>query len=650
MATQEPLIVEREMRLNVAASPVARAGRAVGRGIDALVEGANLIAGVVLLVLVAITCYEVFCRKVLNSPTIWTQDLSVYLFIWLGYLGVAYVEKNDRHVKVDILTSALPQRTQAVWDVLTSAAAVVFMALLVYYGGQYFLDSFQSHEQTWSMWKVLIWPVKLAIPFGGALMAIYSVRRMIGRISYVRNTPLEVGSGIGSKPWTLIAVFLALLACGVYLMTVNPTLGFVAMMFILLFGGVPIFAALGLVGVTGFWMVFGGSAAVESYFSAVAFDSLNDFVLVCLPLFILAGQLLQSGGVSGELYDTVTSWVGHFPAGEAIATILACSVFAAISSSSVATAATIGLIALPALAARKYNKPFSYGLLAAGGTLGIMIPPSGTMIIYSSVTDESLGKLFMAGVIPGLILASGFIVWSAVFCARRHDYERRPRASWRQRLHATKNGTWGILAPLIILGGIYSGVFTPLEAGAVAAAYCMLVVLVRRKVSPRELPKVMGESTLSSVMVLIIIVGALTLGDFMTLMKVPEQAMAFVSSLGLPPMGVIAMLMLIYIILGMFLEVVSCMLITLPIVYPMIIALGFDGIWFAVLMTLNMEMACISPPVGLNLYVIQGITRAPLGHILRGVWPFFVVMCLCMVLFALVPQLSTWLPSLMISR
>ncbi len=369
-----------------------------------------------------------------------------------------------------------------------------------------------------------------------------------------------------------------------------------------------------------------------------------------LILGVFVGQAISSSGVSDEIYNAATRWVGHLPGGESVATIVACAIFAAVSVSSVATATTIGLIAIPALVARKYNKSFAYGLLAAGGTLGIMIPPSGTMIIYSAVTEESLGKLFMAGVIPGILLAAAFIAYSMVHCKRTGEYERITPATWKERFEATRNAMWGLLAPVIIMGGIYSGIFTPLEAGAIAAVYALGMILARRKVTFRQVLKMLGDSTFASTMVLSIIVGAMLLGEFMTLTKIPDRTIEFVSSLNMSPWGVMATLMALYVILGMFLEVVSIMLITLPIVYPLIIKLGFDGIWFAVMITLNMEMACITPPVGLNLYAIQGIAQAKLADVLKGVWPFFIIMVIWMFFLALFPSLSTWLPQVVVPR
>ena len=626
---------------------MARSG---ARALDRVLECANLMAAAMMVVMVAIVVYEVICRYIFNAPTIWTLDLSIYLLIWLGYLAIAYVEKQDRHVRVDLLIVNFPPRTRAIWEVLSSSIFFLFMCTLTYFGFLFALESFHLKEENWSMWTVLAWPTKAALPVGGALASIYLLRKIVSKVMALRKDDLWRGTGLYSRPEIIVPAFIALIALSLYLYTVNGVAGMVLMVLLLLFGGIPIFPSLGIVGVLGYYLVFGGLAGVASFFPTIAYESLNNFALACLPLFILAGAMMQTGGISEEIFDVVSKWVGHLPAGEAIATILACGIFAAISTSSVATAVTIGLIALPALAARKYDKRFSYGLLAAGGTLGLMIPPSGSMIIYSVVTEESLGKLFLAGALPGVLMLTLFIGYSMWFCARSKSYERKPPAPWAEKVKAMKVGIWGLLAPVIILGGIYSGVFTPLESGAVAAAYAMIMVVARRKVPLKDLPKIIGQSTLSSVMVMSIIIGALTLGDFMTLTKLPDDAMRFVSGLGYPPWAVLIMILLMYFVLGMFLEVVSCMMITLPIVYPLIISLGFDGIWFAVIVTLMMEMACIPPPVGLNLFVIKGITHADLSDVLRGVAPFFIMMFIGLIILILLPQLSTWLPGVLVTK
>ncbi len=619
----------------------------IDRGIRAI----SLIAANIVIVMAFITTYEVISRYVFNSPTQWTLDLSIYLLVWYCYATIASLQQHGRHVKVDLITSHFTERTQFIWDILTNTIFLVLTLLIIYYGSGYFWHSFNTQEYSWAMWRVLIWPVKIAVPFGGILISLILIKQILtGFRQWPKLVVPEEKASLLNRPRLTIPIFLLLIFGSAYLYTVNGALGMVLLMLVLLFGGVPIFPALGMVGVVGYYLVIGGENALAASFPSISYSSLENFALVCLPLYIFVGQAISSSGVSEEIYNAASKWVGHLPGGEAVATILACSIFAAVSTSSVATAMTIGLIAIPALLARKYNKQFSYGLLAAGGTLGIMIPPSGTMIIYSAVTEESLGKLFIAGVIPGILLAALFIGYAVYYCLRTGNYEKVAPASWKERYQATIAAFWGLLAPLIILGGIYSGVFTPMEAGAIAAVYVLLMVLVRGKLNLKGVANVALLATNNSTMILSIIVGAMLLGDYMTLSKIPDQATEFIMASKLSPSMVIVFLMIMYVILGMFLEVISIMLITLPIVYPIIIKLGFDGIWFAVLITLNMEMALITPPVGLNLYVIQGIGNARLADILKGVLPFFWIMVFWMIFLGIFPSLSTWLPNAMIKR
>jgi C4-dicarboxylate transporter DctM subunit len=625
--------------------------RFLGDLIDRAAVGSSILAGFFLLAIAFLTTYEVIVRYAFNSPTNWTLDLSIYLLIWFAYACLASLQKNRRHVRVDLLITHFSPRTREIWEITTTFIFLFFILWMIYYVTEYAVSSYRNQEYGWAMWRVLLWPVKAALPFGTILLGLYLVKDLVTRFKTLSSMPRREGKPpLRDDPRVVLTGFLVLLTGSVFCFKINGGLGMLSMMLVLLFGGIPIFAALGLTGVTGLFLAIGGDTAVSSSLPAVSYTSLENFALVCLPLYVFVGQAISSSGVSDEIYNAATRWVGHLPGGESVATILACAIFAAVSVSSVATATTIGLIAIPALVARKYNKSFAYGLVAAGGTLGIMIPPSGTMIIYSAVTEESLGKLFMAGVFPGILLAAAFIAYSMIHCKRTGEYEKIPPATWGERFQATKDAIWGLLAPVIIMGGIYSGIFTPLEAGAIAAVYALVMILARRKVTFRQVVKMLGDSTFASTMVLSIIVGAMLLGEFMTLTKIPDQAIAFVTSLNMSPWAVMATLMILYVIMGMFLEVVSVMLITLPIVYPLIIKLGFDGIWFAVMITLNMEMACITPPVGLNLYAIQGIAQAKLADVLKGVWPFFIIMLVWMFFLALFPSLSTWLPQVVVPR
>lgn len=377
-------------------------------------------------------------------------------------------------------------------------------------------------------------------------------------------------------------------------------------------------------------------------------SSLDSFNTLSIPLYVLMSQVLLDGKVGDDLFDVMNTWVRHLPGGLGVGTILACAFFAAITGSGAATAATIGLVAYPALIKHGYDKMLTLGLLAAGGTLGILIPPSIPMIIYATVTEDSTGKLFMAGVIPGLLLAAMFIAY-IVYRSKHGGYRSEPRSSWSERISITVKNIPGILLPVIIMGGIYSGLFTPTEAAAVGLCYSLIITMVLyRTVKFTDIPKICLKAVPSSCMIAIIICGALLFGRVMTYLRIPQALTAFVIDNKLSAVTFIIIMNLLMFVLGALLETVSVVLLTMPLVTPILHALGVNTIWYGVLVTINMTMALISPPVGMNLYVINGLfPNTKMQEVIKGVIPFAVIIIIMLIIAGLVPQLSLWLPSLM---
>ena len=619
----------------------------VGKVIDYISFAAATLGGLLMLFLAAITNYEIFARFILGKPTTWTLEVSIYMLVWFSFLSLAYVQRIGRHIRVDLLTNHLGKQSKILWDLIGIVFSMIFIVVFSFFAYDFFWEALANKEVSPDMLAAPMWIPKLSLFIGSAVLILQLAKDFVWKIYELKAQKDKPLCGISGGALATAVVFLLAAVAFSWLYSVSPFGGLVCLMFLLLFGGVPIYAALGIVGMMGIGVAFGGFSAMNTL-PNVAFGALSHFGLASLPLFIMAGQLLSNSGIGKELYDLCAKWLGNLPGGLAGATIVACAIFSAISISSVATAATIGIIAFPELAKRMYNKPFSYGTVAAGGTLGIMIPPSGTMIIYSAVTEESLGQLFMAGLLPGMLLAAAFFCYALIYCKATGNYQRMEPITIKEKFLAIKTGIWGLLAPTIILGGIYSGIFTPLEAGGVVVLYTFILIMVRRQLTFGGFINTLRDCCVNGGMLLIIISGALIMGNYMTLLQVPTKAVEFISGLGMSPWMVIVALMILYIILGMFLEVVSAMMITLPVVYPLITSLGFDGIWFAVVLTLNMEMACITPPVGLNLYVIQGLTKSPLIDVLKGVFPYVIVMVTILIVLIIFPDISTWLPSTMV--
>jgi C4-dicarboxylate transporter DctM subunit len=408
--------------------------------------------------------------------------------------------------------------------------------------------------------------------------------------------------------------------------------------------GMPVAFSLGVVG-------FGGLFALEgegAFFgvSMIVYESLHSFTLTAIPLFILMANILIHSRISEDLYQFIHSVVGHWPGGLGIATVLFCTGFAAISGSSVATAATVGMLAVPEMLQMGYDRRFTFGLVAAGGTLGILIPPSLSMILYGALTDVSVGDLFIAGIIPGIILTALFLCYTVIH-ARNRGYVRTRPASWTDRILSFRRSAWGLVLPPLVMGGIYLGWFTPTEAAGVGTIYSLAAAIVSRRLQVLDLMPVLLSSLRTTAMVLLIIVGAILFGHVVTILQVPQRLITFLSELNVSSWQFIVLVCIIFIFLGDFLEVVSITIITLPIIFPILLAMGIDPVWFAVIMTINMEFALITPPVGLNLFVIQGVAEdASLVEIFRGTMPFMLLMMAVLVLVIVFPQLSLWLPFL----
>lgn len=408
----------------------------------------------------------------------------------------------------------------------------------------------------------------------------------------------------------------------------------------LLLLGLPVAFALSFLAILGMYFFNGGTTAFMQV-PIIAYKSLDDFSLVALPLYVLMSQILVVSGVGRDLFEMASRWFRHFPGGLAIATIFCCTIFSAISGSSVATALTVGAVALPEMVRRGYPRRHVLGLLAAGGTLGILIPPSVPMIIYGSVTGESIGKLFIAGIVPGIILTLAFMS----FAAYQGRHLKENPATWPERMEASKKAIWGLLLPVIIIGGIYTGIFTPTEAAAIGVvASFAIAAFVYRNLTKANLDLIIISTVKTNAMILFIIIGAMLLGYVLTIVQIPQTLTNYVTTLDISPWVIFILINLALLLLGMFLETISILVITLPILYPIIIALGFDPIWFAVIMVINMELALISPPVGLNLFVLKGLDRANnISEIVKGVVPYVFIMVVFLILLSFFPQIATFL-------
>lgn len=419
--------------------------------------------------------------------------------------------------------------------------------------------------------------------------------------------------------------------------------GFTLLLLILLASGLPVAFSLGLGGVAGMILFMGGDGALAQL-PIIGYKSLDDFVLTAVPMYILMSQILLTGKVGNDLFELANKWLRHLPGGLGIATVMACAVFAAITGSSVACAVTIGAIAIPEMLARGYDRPLVLGAVAAGGTLGILIPPSIPMILYGAITDESIGKLFMSGVVPGVIMT---LMFTAIVVYRSRNLQREAAATWDERISALKKSIWGLFLPIIVVGGIYTGIFTPTEAAGIGTIYSLFITFcVYRTLSFKDMPGILNDTIKTTCMIFAIMIGASLFGFVLTILDAPQALTNYVAGLETSRWVVFIAINCLLLFLGCILESVSIIFITLPILFPLIMSLGFDPIWFNVVMLLNLELALITPPVGMNLFVLQGISPdSKMTDIVKGVIPFGLAMFVLIFILCLFPELATWLPT-----
>jgi C4-dicarboxylate transporter, DctM subunit len=424
-------------------------------------------------------------------------------------------------------------------------------------------------------------------------------------------------------------------------------IGFVVL-FALMLLRVPVGMAMGLVGVSGFGYLVGGGPALKMV-GQTSMRIVTDYTFGVIPMFLLMGSVASRTGMSRELFQAANRFVGHWRGGLGIATIAACAGFAAISGSSVATAATFSTVAYPEMRGFGYPKSFATGVIAAGGTLGAMFPPSIVLAVYGLITQQDIGKLFIAGVLPGLLAVGMYMVTIAVIGAARPGWLPAARvASWAERWGAVREVWAPLLLFVFVIGGLYGGLFTPTEAGGMGAGGAVLISVVRRRLSRADLLASLLQATRTAAAVFTVLIGAILFGYFLTVTQTPQKVTEFITGLGLSPLGSLVLIMAMYLVLGCLMDAMAMVILTVPIIFPAVTALGFDPIWFGVIIVMTVELGLIHPPVGMNVFVIKTVVQdVSFSTIFYGVLPFVATdICRLAVLIAF-PAIATWLPGRM---
>jgi C4-dicarboxylate transporter DctM subunit len=608
----------------------------------------------------------------------WAQELCIYMFIWMAKFGAAYGVRTGIHVGVDVLVMRLDPRYARKVILFGLACGALFTAVIARFGLHFVLGVFHSGSRSNDL-EAPMWIVYAAIPAGSALMCLrflqvaWSFWRT-GELPKHNEAKVEgvavegitspasagpqahpaqdarAGRGLGLS---IFIVALPFLLIGFGLLAKNGVVhigggGRAAVVFGLLLAlmltGMPISIALGLT-VLGFMYLL-SDIPLDSV-AMKLFTGIESFEIMAIPFFILAGAFLTHGGVARRMISFAQSLVGHWHGGLGLAAVLACALFAAVSGSSPATVVAIGSVVMPAMVAQGFPPRFGAGVVTTSGALGILIPPSIAMVLYAVSTNTSVGKLFIAGVVPGLMLATllGLTTW---YRARRGGYPRMPKSDMRERWKAGRESLWGLMLIVIVIGGIYTGLFTPTEAAAVSAVYAFFIaVFVYKDLRLKDVPRVLLGAANMSAMLLYIITNAVLFSFLMTSEGIPHAMADWMVAQGLGPVGFLMLVNIMLLLAGNVMEPSSIILITAPILFPVATSLGIDPIHFGILVTVNMEVGMCHPPVGLNLYVASGIAKMGITELTIAVWPWLLTMLGFLLLVTYVPEISLVLPRLL---
>jgi C4-dicarboxylate transporter DctM subunit len=642
-------MMEKEERKGASPMWIEKAARTLERSMEPATKALNRLGASSSLIMVVLVTAHVLSRDLFSRPLVGVVELEELMLVILVFLGMPYTQFKRGHIGVDFLVSRMAKRKQNILSCATSLLSLIlFLAI-----------AWQSVSLSRVYWEKGVSTLFLRIPLFPFMWIIALVFFLLGLAvfsDFLRASAQAAREGV--TRWVYVAIaaviclFIALPACLRLLrLEVNlqgiQILG-LAVLLLFLFSGMLIGAVLAFLGALGMALLFGQNAGL-GLLKTVPISTTASYSLCVIPFFILMGEICFHSGLSEKLYRSAYKWVGNLRGGLSMATVLACGAFAAVSGSSLATAATIGTVALPEMKRYHYADTLATGSIAAGGTIGILIPPSVIFIIYGILVEVSIAELFFAGIIPGLISLLYYVIaihfWTRV---NPGVGPPGPRTGFGERVHSLKD-TWEVLALfLLIMGGIYGGFFTPTEAGAIGASGAFVVALVRKRLSRQNLSSSLLATGRTTSMVFLVVIGTAIYGYFLTSTKLPMQMANFVVGLDVPPWVVIFAIIVVCFALGCVMGTLPLVFITAPIFAPVVEILGYDLIWFGVVMVVVCEIGLITPPVGMNVFIIKGIAKdVPLSTIFRGIFPFLGADIARLATIILFPQVALFLPNLL---
>ncbi|MFV0512774.1 MAG: TRAP transporter large permease subunit [Jhaorihella sp.] len=652
-------------------------------------KASRVLAMLAVAFMVVAICFEVFTRSVLGSATIWVTEVTTYLVVAITFIGAAFAESRGAHVRIALILDRLRPEYRRNLEAALKWVALAAVLITLWRFTDLLAQNYRGGTRSWSLLNTPVWLPQLSAVLGLSGLACVLAREnrqasgmadVVGAVLFaailiavladaagllpVRQAPhvgvaLICGSvlliALLDQGWSVAALALSILAVvALIFFAVSDTgLGLrsvvlIATLFLLLLSGLPVVYSLLSAGIAAMVLWFPPSSL--NYIGERGWEAVNIFELAAIPMFVLMGSVLARSNASTEMFMATKVCMGRIRGGLAHASVVASGIFAAVSGSSIATAATMGRVAAPEMIAEGYRTELTFGTLAAGGTLGILIPPSIAMIIYGPLAGVPVTQLFIAGILPGLLMIAAFSAVIAIWLIL--DRNAAPVGvgySTTEKLGALRGVLPFVLLMAIVLGSLYAGVATPTEAGAIGVLGAILVSVVKGTFRIGDLVAALEEAALATSFLLMIAVGAAVMSFAFDFMSMPQALIGFVDSLNLSNLGLFLAIVALYLLLGMFVEPISMILITLPIILPVVLAAGWDPLWFGIILVMLVEIGLITPPVGMILYVLAGVAggKATLGQISYGTLPFVAAFLAMIFVFYAVPDVATFLPELL---
>ncbi len=616
--------------------------------IGKLSRAANAVSLVFLLLMPLPVFVDVVARFAFRKSIPGGIEIESFILLIIVFLGVAFVQFNEGHIRIGFIVSRFPKWVQNLLDCFHYLICALFFGIM---SSQLLLQGMkkmQDHVITYEL-ELPVWIFWFISATGTMILAIAVA------LDFLKA--LQRSLADGRWPWLLFTLALACFLLFGPLAGLAPTglsgatAGILGMCFLfaLLFLGMPIGFGMALTGLFGMIVAYKAVKPSLAMLGIGPYETAASYMLTVVPLFILMGEFAYHSGISEDLFETANKWLGRLPGGLAMSSVAGCAGFSAVCGDSLATAVTMGTVALPGMKKHRYDMSLATGCLAAGGTMGILIPPSVGFIFYAIVTEVSIGKLFVAGLLPGLLLA--LIFCGIIYVRARIRPDLAPRgepATWKEKFVSLK-GVVGMLALFVlILGGILGGVFSPVEGGAIGSVGAFVYALIRGRVNRAMLKASVQESLNITCKLLLILIGVGVLGYFLAATRLPFVIADFVTGMEINRYFIFGGVIIFFMVLGCLLNVIPMILLVLPTIFPAITALGFDPIWFGVVTVLTMEMGQITPPIGVNVFAIGSVARdVPMQDIFKGIFPFFLGMIACVLLLVLFPQIALYLPDLL---